>query len=166
MSLRETDSEEKTSQTRQRLLFHGFMRLWLRNSGLCPSDSLATTAHFISWNNAIAPYSLLMSFPHCIVFTLRPFLQHSQYQLMKHLHRAFQCVTVIGHGGVMQAGCQITAHTHVHGFQMGSFLFEEIKIFPYGNGLDRQQGFLAQNTSCTRGSRFVSASAAGQVPTI
>ena len=45
----------------------------------------------------------------------------------------------------MQAGCQITAHTHVHGFQLRSFLFEEIKIFPYGNGLDRQQGFLAQN---------------------
>ena len=34
MSLRETDSEEKTSQTRQRLLFHGFIRQWLRNSKL------------------------------------------------------------------------------------------------------------------------------------
>ena len=26
------------------------MRLWLRNSELRSSDSLATTAHFISWN--------------------------------------------------------------------------------------------------------------------
>ena len=64
---------------------------------------------------------------------------------MQHLYRTYQSITVIGHGGVMQAGCQITAHTHVHGFQLRSFLFEEIKIFPYGNGLDRQQGFLAQN---------------------
>jgi hypothetical protein len=32
------------------LLFHGLMRLWLRNSGLRPSNSLATAAHFISWN--------------------------------------------------------------------------------------------------------------------
>ena len=160
MSLRETDSEEKTSQTRQRLLFHGFMRLWLRNSGLCPSDSLATTAHFISWNNAIASYSLLMSFPHCIVFTLRPFLQHSQYQLMKHLHRAFQCVTVIGHGGVMQAGCQITA---------GRSCLKKLKSSPTVMALTGSRAFWPRTltiTSCTRGSRFVSASAAGQVPTI
>ena len=41
------------SQNRLRLLFHGFIHLWLRNSGLCPLDSLATAANFISWNNAI-----------------------------------------------------------------------------------------------------------------
>ena len=55
------------SQTRQRLLFHGFIRLWLRNSGLCPSNSLATTANFISWNDAIAADGLLMSLPACII---------------------------------------------------------------------------------------------------
>ena len=56
--------EEKASQTRHRLLFHGLIRLWLRNSGLRPSDSLATTAHFISWNDAIASDGLLTPF-HC-----------------------------------------------------------------------------------------------------
>ena len=45
------------------LLFHGLIRLWLRNSGLRPSDSLATTANFISWNNAIASDGLLTPFP-------------------------------------------------------------------------------------------------------
>jgi hypothetical protein len=59
--------QAKTSQTRQRLLFHGFIRLWLRNSGLCPSNSLATTANFISWNDAIAADGLLMSLPACII---------------------------------------------------------------------------------------------------
>ena len=29
-----------------------------------PSNSLATTAHFISWNNAILSYVLLISFPY------------------------------------------------------------------------------------------------------
>ena len=55
--------QEKNSQNRTRLLFHGLMCLWLRNSGLRPSDSLATTAHFISWNYAIVPDVLLISFP-------------------------------------------------------------------------------------------------------
>jgi hypothetical protein len=59
--------QAKTSQTRQRLLFHGFIRLRLRNSGLCPSNSLATTANFISWNDAIAADGLLMSLPACII---------------------------------------------------------------------------------------------------
>jgi hypothetical protein len=59
--------QAKTSQTRQRLLFHGFIRLWLRNSGLCPSNSLATTANFISWNDAIAADGLLMTLPACII---------------------------------------------------------------------------------------------------
>jgi hypothetical protein len=59
--------QAKTSQTRQRLLFHGFIRLWLRNSGLCPSNSLATTANFISWNDAIAADGLLMSLSACII---------------------------------------------------------------------------------------------------
>ena len=54
---------DKASQTRQRLLFHGLMSLWLRNSGLRPSNSLATTAHFISWNDTIVSYSLLLPFP-------------------------------------------------------------------------------------------------------
>jgi hypothetical protein len=31
-----------------------------------PSDSLATTAHFISWDEAILSYILLMSFP-CLI---------------------------------------------------------------------------------------------------
>ena len=31
--------------------------------GACPSDSLATTAIFISWNDAIIPDVLPMSFP-------------------------------------------------------------------------------------------------------
>ena len=55
--------QAKVSQNRQRLLFHGFMCLWLRNSGLRPSDSLAMTAHFISWNNAILSDVLLMPLP-------------------------------------------------------------------------------------------------------
>ena len=50
-----------------RFLFHGFIRLWLRNSGLRPSDSLATTANFISWNNVIAADGLLMPSPVCIM---------------------------------------------------------------------------------------------------
>ena len=57
----------KASQTRQRFLFHGFIRLWLRNSGLRPSNSLATTANFISWNNVIAADGLLMSSSVCIM---------------------------------------------------------------------------------------------------
>ena len=57
----------KASQTRQRFLFHGFIRLWLRNSGLRPSASLATTANFISWNNVIAADGLLMPSPVCIM---------------------------------------------------------------------------------------------------
>jgi hypothetical protein len=36
----------KTLQNRARLLFHGLIRLWLRNSGLRPSDSLATVGSF------------------------------------------------------------------------------------------------------------------------
>ena len=59
------------SQNRLRLLFHGFIHLWLRNSGLCPSDSLATAANFISWNNAIVSDVLLISFPYCLfLFTV------------------------------------------------------------------------------------------------
>ena len=50
----------KTSQTRQRFLFHGLIRLWLRNSRLRLSNSLATTANFISWNHAIVSDGLLM----------------------------------------------------------------------------------------------------------
>ena len=33
-------------QNRARLLFHGLIRLWLRNSWLRPSDSLATAGSF------------------------------------------------------------------------------------------------------------------------
>ena len=55
--------QAKASQTRHRLLFHGLIRLWLRNSGLCPSNSLATTANFISWNDTIASDGLLTPFP-------------------------------------------------------------------------------------------------------
>ena len=54
--------QEKTLQNRTRLRFHGLIRLWLRNSGLRPSDNLAITANFISWNNAIIPDVLLQSF--------------------------------------------------------------------------------------------------------
>ena len=39
------------------------MCLWLRNSGLRPSDSLAITAHFISWNDAIVSYVSLLPGP-------------------------------------------------------------------------------------------------------
>ncbi|MEE3455390.1 MAG: hypothetical protein VZQ29_07215, partial [Succiniclasticum sp.] len=49
----------KVSQNRSCLLFHGLMRLWLRNSGLRPSNSLATAAHFVSWNVANTPDVLL-----------------------------------------------------------------------------------------------------------
>ena len=63
--------QAKTSQTRQRLLFHGFIRLWLRNSGLRPSNSLATTAHFISWNDAIVADGLLMPCPCGIILCLQ-----------------------------------------------------------------------------------------------
>ena len=45
------------------MLFHGLIRLWLRNSELRSSNSLATTANFISWNDAIVSYSLFLSFP-------------------------------------------------------------------------------------------------------
>ena len=55
--------QKKVSQNRQGLLFHGFMCLWLRNSGLRPSDSLAMTAHFISWNDTILSDVLLIPFP-------------------------------------------------------------------------------------------------------
>ena len=60
-------AEFKASQTRHRLLFHGLIRLWLRNSGLRPSNSLATTTNFISWNHAIASDGLLTPFP-CRIF--------------------------------------------------------------------------------------------------
>ena len=49
----------KVSQYCACLLFHGFMRLRLRNSGLRPSDSLAAAAHFISWNDTNAHNVLL-----------------------------------------------------------------------------------------------------------
>ncbi len=62
--IEENATKAVASQTRHRLLFHGLIRLWLRNSGLRPSDSLATTAHFISWNDAIASDGLLTPF-HC-----------------------------------------------------------------------------------------------------
>ena len=55
----------KTPQNRQGFLFRGFMCLWLRNSGLRPSNSLAITAHFISRNDAILSDVLLMSLPGC-----------------------------------------------------------------------------------------------------
>ena len=57
----------KTSQTRQHLLFRGFMRLRLRNSGLRPSNSLAATVHFISRNHATVSDGLLMSSPYRII---------------------------------------------------------------------------------------------------
>ena len=63
--------QAKASQTRHRLLFHGFIRLWLRNSGLCPSNSLATTANFISWNDAIASDGLLTPLPCRIILCTR-----------------------------------------------------------------------------------------------
>ena len=50
-------------QKRSRLLFYGFIRLRLRNSGLRPSDNLAAAANFFSWNNAIVPDVLLHPFP-------------------------------------------------------------------------------------------------------
>ena len=53
----------KTVQPRHRLRFHGLMRLRHRNSGLCPSDSLAATAPFVSWNGAIASDGLPMPSP-------------------------------------------------------------------------------------------------------
>ena len=60
--------KEQASQKRQRLLFHGFMCLWLRNLGLRPSNNLAITAHFISWNDAIVSYvcSCLFFIFYCI----------------------------------------------------------------------------------------------------
>ena len=66
ISLSKLCCQAKASQTRHRLLFHGLIRLWLRNSGLRPSNSLATTANFISWNDAIASDGLLTPFPCCI----------------------------------------------------------------------------------------------------
>jgi len=51
--------KSKGPQNRERLLFHGLIRLWLRNSRLRLSDSLATTANFISRNYAIVPDVLL-----------------------------------------------------------------------------------------------------------
>ena len=73
------DGVAKTSQTRQRLLFHGFIRLWLWNSGLCPSNSLATTANFISWNDVIAADGLLMSLPACIILNRKIAVCTSHY---------------------------------------------------------------------------------------
>ena len=55
----------KTPQNRQGFLFRGFMCLWLRNSGLRPSNNLAITAHFISRNDAILSDVLLMPLPGC-----------------------------------------------------------------------------------------------------
>ena len=52
--------KDKAAQNRGRLLFHGFIRLWLRNSRLRLSNSLATTTNFISWNYATVPDVLLM----------------------------------------------------------------------------------------------------------
>ena len=77
--------QAKTSQTRQQLLFHGFIRLWLWNSGLCPSNSLDTTANFISWNDAIAADGLLMSLPACIILTRKipVLLSKDEYDIIK-----------------------------------------------------------------------------------
>ena len=38
--------KRKTGQNRSRLLFYRLIRLWLRNSGLRPSNSLATAGEF------------------------------------------------------------------------------------------------------------------------
>ena len=49
----------KKSQTRNQLLFHGLIRLWLRNSGLRPSDSLATDGSFrlMEWRNRFLQFA-------------------------------------------------------------------------------------------------------------
>ncbi|WP_093914289.1 hypothetical protein [Succiniclasticum ruminis] len=60
--------KSKGPQNRERLLFHGLIRLWLRNSRLRLSDSLATTANFISRNYAIGPDVLLLP----LLFNLFP----------------------------------------------------------------------------------------------
>ncbi|MBQ9283643.1 MAG: hypothetical protein IJ216_01170, partial [Acidaminococcaceae bacterium] len=73
----------KASQTRHRLLFHGLIRLWLRNSGLRPSDSLATTANFISWNDAIASDGLLTPLPCCII------LGTDKFQFIKYVKKIY-----------------------------------------------------------------------------
>ena len=77
--------QAKTSQTLQRLLFHGFIRLWLRNSGLCPSNSLATTANFISWNDAIAADGFLMSLYACVILNrkISVLLIEDEYDIIK-----------------------------------------------------------------------------------
>ena len=68
------NKQGKTSQNRIRLLFHGFILLWLRNSRLRLSDSLATTAYFISWNNTIVSDVLLMHFPISLIEFIIDFL--------------------------------------------------------------------------------------------
>ena len=60
----------KVSQNRSCLLFHGLMRLWLRNSGLRSSNSLATAAHFVSWNVANTPDVLLKPLHACFFCSL------------------------------------------------------------------------------------------------
>ena len=77
-----------------RLLFHGFIRLWLWNSGLCPSNSLATTANFISWNDAIAADGLLMSLPACIILNrkIAVLLSNDSYDIIK---KIFQSMSIL-----------------------------------------------------------------------
>lgn len=82
--------QKKVSQNRQGLLFHGFMCLWLRNSGLRPSDSLAMTEHFISWNDTILSDVLLILFlPHyhhikLVLHCLQPFRKGFVHGFARH----------------------------------------------------------------------------------
>ena len=58
--------QEKALQTRRRLLFHGFIRLWRKTRGFASQTVPPRAAHFISWNDAIVSDGLphAFSMPH------------------------------------------------------------------------------------------------------
>ena len=79
------------------------MRLWLRNSGLRPSDSLATTAHFFSWNYINAPDVLLI--PCTLILFLNTSYSYKYYVLIR-IHNSEQRCPSVGGAVADSAGTQ------------------------------------------------------------
>ena len=97
ISLTKNHSACQNASAATYLLFYPVIRygengVW--NSGLCPSNSLATTANFISWNDAIAADGLLMSLPACIILNrkIAVLLSNDSYDIIK---KIFQSMSIL-----------------------------------------------------------------------
>ena len=97
------------------------MCLWLRNSGLRPSDSLAITAHFISRNDAILSDVLLMPLPGCCNYAQPNFIILFQF-LTPPAQQVSRC-SFVKLGPSWVARSMLNGKKHLRFFMPASFSF-------------------------------------------